>query len=303
MKVVYGHTDSIYVECESIDRAKEVCSFVNTEVQKIFPNVFDLDEHPVQLEFEKYFQSLGVGATKNRNAGLISWKDDEYLDELDFTMTGFTAKRVSETKLAKETQIAVLRMWVENKSEEEITSHLNYIFNNVRNGEIPVKYILKRTRYREERFTVSCKRCKDNGWKHKFTLHELSGIKTNMRICCGNPDYRTLSGKRPTVGSGIEGVLFHDTISDNAIADSYLFMKIQKPTKTYVHPMTKNIVNPTYFSFSTEKELDNYDFHPDWDFYAESVIKKAEPVYRAMGWNLMGIKKDRNQTTLDGWFT
>ena len=30
MKVVYGHTDSIYVECESIDRAKEVCSFVNT---------------------------------------------------------------------------------------------------------------------------------------------------------------------------------------------------------------------------------------------------------------------------------
>jgi DNA polymerase elongation subunit (family B) len=67
--------------------------------------------------------------------------------------------------------------------------------------------------------------------------------------------------------------------------------------------MTKNIVNPTYFSFSTEKELDDYDFHPDWDFYAESVIKKAEPVYRAMGWNLMGIKKDRNQTTLDGWFT
>ena len=154
MKVVYGHTDSIYVECDSIDTAKEVCQHVNSEVQKIFPNVFNLEEHPVQLEFEKYFQSLGVGYTKNRNAGLISWKDDKHLDELEFTMTGFTAKRVSETQLAKDTQIAVLRMWVEDKSEDEITDYLNDIFNEVRNGDIDIKKVLKRTRYKESRFNV-----------------------------------------------------------------------------------------------------------------------------------------------------
>ena len=303
MKVVYGHTDSIYVECDSIDKAKEVCEHVNSEVQKIFPNVFNLEEHPVQLEFEKYFQSLGVGYTKNRNAGLISWKDDKHLDELEFTMTGFTAKRVSETQLAKDTQISVLRMWVEDKSEDEITDYLNDIFNGVRNGDIDIKKILKRTRYKESRFNVICKSCKDNKWNHKFTLHELSGINTKQRICCNSPDFRTTEGKRPTVGSGIEGVLFHDTIADHELKDSYLFLKIQRPAKTYIHPLTRDIVRPSYISVSTVAELDDFDFQPDWQFYSESVVKKAEPIYRAMGWDMTRIKRDRNQTTLDGWFT
>ena len=34
-----------------------------------------LDNHPVVLEFEKYYSALGVGTTKNRNAGLVSWED------------------------------------------------------------------------------------------------------------------------------------------------------------------------------------------------------------------------------------
>ena len=84
-----------------------------------------LEEHPVTLEFEKYFRTLGLGATKNRNAGLITWKDGDFLDEEEFTMTGFTAKRVSLTKLAKEVQLAVLNMWVEGKSEEDLVSYLN----------------------------------------------------------------------------------------------------------------------------------------------------------------------------------
>ena len=36
--------------------------------------------------------------------------------------------------------------------------------------------------------------------------------------------------------------------------------------------------------------------------YAESIIKKAEPIYKAMGWSLNPIKKDSNQKTLDEWW-
>ena len=32
---------------------------------------------------------------------LITWKDGKFLDEKEFVMTGFTAKRLSETKLAR----------------------------------------------------------------------------------------------------------------------------------------------------------------------------------------------------------
>jgi DNA polymerase elongation subunit (family B) len=87
------------------------------------------------------------------------------------------------------------------------------------------------------------------------------------------------------------------------LKDSYLFLKIQRPAKTYIHPLTRDIVRPSYISVSTVAELDDFDFQPDWQFYSESVVKKAEPIYRAMGWDMTRITRDRNQTTLDGWFT
>ena len=91
MKVVYGHTDSIYVKIEdnNIETAEKALVVLNEHVRELFPNVMGLKEHPVTLEFEKYFKSLGVGATKNRNAGLITWKDGNFLEEEEFVMTGF----------------------------------------------------------------------------------------------------------------------------------------------------------------------------------------------------------------------
>ena len=123
MKVVYGHTDSIYVQVP-MNRTGEVLDLLNTKVREKFPNVMGLEEHPVVLEFEKYYESLGVGITKNRNAGLISWKDGKYLDEPEFVMTGFSAKRVAITKLAKTVQLEVLNRWVGQQSEKEITDYL-----------------------------------------------------------------------------------------------------------------------------------------------------------------------------------
>ena len=129
MKVVYGHTDSIYCTVDSVEQAKNVLEELNEHVRSYFPNLLELNEHPVVIEFEKYFESLGVGATKNRNAGLITWKDGKFLDKKEFVMTGFTAKRLSETKLAKDTQLAVLNMWVENNTEQEIADFLRDRYN------------------------------------------------------------------------------------------------------------------------------------------------------------------------------
>ena len=94
MKVVYGHTDSIYCTVDSVEQAKNVLEELNELVRSYFPNLLELNEHPVVIEFEKYFESLGGGATKNRNAGLITWKDGKFWDEKEFVMTGFTAKRL-----------------------------------------------------------------------------------------------------------------------------------------------------------------------------------------------------------------
>ena len=298
MKVVYGHTDSIYVDIEddSIETAKETLKILNEHVRKSFPNVMGLEEHPVTLEFEKYFKSLGVGATKNRNAGLITWKDGVFLDEPEFVMTGFTAKRVSQTQLAKDVQLNVLNMWVEGKTEEEVTAFLNNKYNSVMNGDIPLSDILQRSRYRENRFQVECKNCfrKNN----LFTLIEL---KKQKKSCCNasSRNFTTLEGKRPTIGSGIAGVLFSRANGYEEINDTYLYLKI-KSNKTFFNPITGMDVKATYVSLLVEEDF--YDYDPDWSHYAESVIKKAEPIYRAMGWDARKITADNKQSSLEEWF-
>ena len=122
MKVVYGHTDSIYVKIpDSVGETfiEHTRIELNDHVRSKFPNLLGLKEHPINIEWEKLYETLGVGLTKNRNAGLINWKDGEHLDEPEFVMTGFTAKRMSITPLEKEVQLKILRMWVEKEPKEE----------------------------------------------------------------------------------------------------------------------------------------------------------------------------------------
>ena len=298
MRVVYGHTDSIYVQMP-IEETDATLDLLNNHVRKKFPNLLDLEEHPVVLEFEKYYQSLGVGLTKNRNAGLISWKDGKYLEEPEFVMTGFTAKRLSITKLAKETQLSVLKMWVKGFSEKEITKMLTTAYNQVLKGDIDIDYVINRSRYRKERLTYKCSECdKTYSWKKACELH-----KENFCIKCGNDiDLVTLEGKKPTIGSGIEGVLWNNQNEENDIEDSYVFMRVSdEPTRaTYVNPVTGINKRPSYISANTIEELKEHT--PDWPHYAQSIIKKAEPIYKAMGWNLDPIKRDSNQKTLDEWW-
>jgi len=305
MKVVYGHTDSIYVKMEddSVEKAQLVLDELNEHVREIFPNVLGLEEHPVTLEFEKFFKTLGVGCKKNRNAGLISWKDGKHLDDLEFTMTGFTAKRVAITPLAKKIQLEVLDRWVKEESEEDITNYLHEEYFNVLNGDIDKSMLAQRSRFREERFQVKCSTCIRLFSKtSKYHLHELANIVDGKRFpCCNKPSFITMKGKRPTIGSGIEGVLYHNTKNpDNMIDDSYLYLRVKDLNDTYFHPLNRNDVVPNYVSAMTLEGLSSYT--PDYRHYASSIISKAEPIYDAMGWDITQIYRDRKQSSVEDWF-
>lgn len=302
MKVVYGHTDSIYVQIDSIEQAKEVVKRIEKDVKKNFPNLLGLEQHPVVLEFEKYYSALGVGITKNRNAGMIVWEDDVFLEKPKFTMTGFTAKRVSETKLAKSIQTDVLKMWVSEKNQREINKHLYDTYLEVLNGNIPISSIIKRSRLRENRFSLQCK------FKHKHHLKDLTGDK----YICGHQrnknsmpcqehvkDFQTIEGKRPSIASGIAGIVHSWTNRDMTFDDSYLHMKV-KTDETYLHPLTKEVRTVEYVAGTTYADFEEYS--PDWEHYAEQVVKKAEPIYKAMGWNISGIRNGSVQMSLGEWF-
>tara|TARA_R100001015_G_C4619632_1_gene176391 strand:+ start:250 stop:1143 length:894 start_codon:yes stop_codon:yes gene_type:complete len=297
MKVVYGHTDSIYVQIDSVETAQKAIKEIEASVREHFPNVMGLDEHPVVLEFEKYFSALGVGTTKNRNAGLVSWDDGEWLKEPKFTMTGFTAKRVSETKLAKEVQTNTLQMWVQQKTQAEINKYLFDTYQKVLTGQIDLKSIIKRSRLRPARFTVKCPECKT-----KYHLRECLELKHSVCKKCSTETkhFTTMEGKRPSIGSGIAGVLYAWQENDTNFDDSYLFIKVMGFCNSFIHPLTQEKKDVEYISGITNEDFKGYT--PDWKHYAEQVVKKAEPIYKAMGWDISSIRTGYTQQSLDEWW-
>ena len=215
MKVVYGHTDSIYVQIPDVETAKGICNVLNNHVRELFPNAMNLDNHPVNLEFEKFYKSLGVGCTKNRNAGFISWKDGEWLAEPEFVVTGFSMKKITETAMAKEVQSTLLKMWAEEKTESEIVEYLMKKYDDALYGKIPFTSVVNRSRIRGDRLKVklSCGHTRtmfDLIANHGFCglVHERNG---HERVCKGD-DAVTLEKKKPTIGSGITGVLYYNTL-------------------------------------------------------------------------------------------
>tara|TARA_R100000482_G_C5114765_1_gene142440 strand:+ start:179 stop:1069 length:891 start_codon:yes stop_codon:yes gene_type:complete len=296
MKVVYGHTDSIYVQIDSVEKAQTAIKEIEESVRKHFPNVMGLDEHPVVLEFEKYFSALGVGTVRNRNAGLVSWEDGEWLDEPKFSMTGFTAKRVSETKLAKEVQTDVLKMWVNQNSQAQIVQYLHNKYADVLDGKLGITPLIKRSRLRKDRLTVKCPNC-----NAKYHLKECLELEHSVCSKCAThtKKFTTLDGKKPTIGSGIAGVIYAWG-KDTEFDDSYIFMKVLNNSEYYIHPLTKERKIVEYVSCTTAKEFEGCK--PDLKHYAEQVIKKAEPIFSAMAWDLASIRTGTIQRSLEEWF-
>jgi len=299
MKVVYGHTDSIYVQVESVDKAKEVLEELNEHVRTLFPNILGLESHPVVLEFEKYFSTLGVGATANRNAGLISWEDGVYLDEPKFTMTGYTAKRISETKLASQFQTQALKNWAAGFSKQEMDDFCSKEYNETKNGEKDFSLIVKRSRMREERFNVKCPNCKSKYHLMAINFDKCKGLDEQEQPCLlPTSAFTTLQGKKPTIGSGVAGVVYGWSKGFD-FDDSYLFIKTI--TREYfTHPLRRGRENVEFVSAPTLEVLQQYQ--PNWTYYAQSIVSKAKPIYEAMDWDMTNVTRDPGQTTLDEWF-
>lgn len=308
MKIVYAHTDSLYVPVSSIERALEIREVLNEHIQEeVFPNIMGLDTHPMDLEFEKYYSVLGVGATRNRNAGFISWKDGVHLHTPEFFATGFSLKRIAESKIAKDTQKEVIEMWVNQKTNKEITTRVREIYDSVSNGVVNKLDLVKRSRYKEERRSLKCK-CKKK--------YDVEYVRKLLKIVpdslCENDNCNerlntltTIEGKRPSFGGGFAGVLYYNEHINpqDKIDDSFYHMKCkfginQPQTYTNIRGESKPA---GYIAVKNLKELDN--FEPDWASLAESeVLKKAKPIYDAMGWDTYDIKKDNKQKDLEEWF-
>jgi DNA polymerase elongation subunit (family B) len=140
-KVIYGHTDSIFVQVKDVDDAEALCLLLN---QYIRNEVFN---ECVELEFEKYAKTFFLSKKKNRYCGYLSWKDGEYIDD-EFFVMGFEMKKSNETKIAKTFQKTVLQMVASSKSEEEVTDYARKLYKEIIKGDVDFKEVIKRSRLR-----------------------------------------------------------------------------------------------------------------------------------------------------------
>ena len=262
MKVVYAHTDSIYVPIKNVETAESICKELNDHVKKLFPNLLNLPEHPVSLEFEKYYDGLGVGTKRNRNAGFISWKDGEYLDEPEFVVTGYSMKRIAENKIAKEFQGNLLKMWAGQTPKETIIEYCKEQYNHVKKGRVGIQGIVKRGRVRK-------------------LLSEYKQISGGIAGVCYYNQYLD---------------------QDNPIDDSFFYIQcshINGPT-TIILPNGKERV-ATFIAVKEMKEFDER-FTIDWNAYAhKSIVQKAIPIFEAMDWDIKEFIIDENQKSLGEW--
>tara|TARA_R100001443_G_scaffold79222_3_gene86412 strand:- start:678 stop:1604 length:927 start_codon:yes stop_codon:yes gene_type:complete len=308
MKVVYAHTDSLYVPVPSIEKAEEVREILNKHIQEeVFPNIMNLENHPMDLEFEKYFSILGVGATRNRNAGFINWKDGVYLSEKEFVCTGFVLKRIAESTIGKQVQKTALEMWINQKTKEEILDYCRLMYNNVLKGRVDKLDLIKRSRIKEDRLKLKCS-CRK--------VYDMEYIRSLLKIlpdavCEGETCNKklktltTLKGKRPAYGGGWAGVLYYNehVNPQDKLTDSFYHLKckFKSEQEQYYTTWTGMQNKAEYIAVRNLNEFD--DFEPDWETLAESeVIKKVKPVFDAMGWDYKKIKLDEKQQTLSEWF-
>ena len=268
-EICYGHTDSLYVKIESIDKAKEVCSIVNKYIQEeIYTNEMELETHPVTLEFEKHYRSLGVGTVMNRNAGFIQWKEGiGHLPEPQFFATGFAMKRRKESPKAKEVQSEVLKMWVSEAIEEEVVNYCKEQYIAVKEGKVPITELVKRGRLKKDLIKGY------KAWK-----------------------------------DGIAGLVYYNAHinPDNPIlSDSFYFTKISGVSWPLPPEFTLpngNIRKATYVSLRSLDELDDR-FIIDYGGIAEAeIVAKVKPIFDAMNWDISQISSDGRQLRLEEWF-
>jgi len=220
-------------------------------------------------------------------------------------MTGFAAKRVAITELAKTTQLDLLKYWVNETSEYIMTAHLKKLYNDILNGHCSKWTLINRSRYRPERFIYKCIECnKQYSWEEAVDIRRKHTSYPHCLKCGTDLNLVTLEGKNPSIGAGVEGVLWWNQHNpSDKIIDSYVYMKVRDDSNrlTYINPITGVWKRPSYISAPRRDILIN-DFQPDMEHYAESILKKADPIYRAMEWDMSTIRRDINQRELNEWW-
>ena len=125
MKCIYGHTDSVFVHCETPEEGVEKLKIINANMA------------PIETEFEKWCESMLLKA-KNRYAGKVVWTDGQY-HEPDYYVKGIEVIQARMPQAMKESMMMTLRAMLDGTPESALTGQLCEYITKVVDGEVPAQ--------------------------------------------------------------------------------------------------------------------------------------------------------------------
>lgn len=125
MKCIYGHTDSVFVHCETPEEGVKALEIINKNM------------YPIETEFEKFCESMLLKA-KNRYAGKVTWTDGKY-HEPDYYVKGIEVIQARMPEAMKESMMMTLRAMLDGKNESQLTGELCDYIHSVVDGEVPAQ--------------------------------------------------------------------------------------------------------------------------------------------------------------------
>lgn len=129
-EIIYGDTDSNYVSLpdewskeKCVNYALDVCDRLTEERYPELAEEFGIpaELNRWEIEPEALMDSYFQAGKKKRYAYRAVWEDGHNLDEPDYTIKGFDAKRSDTAPLTKEIQTDVIYAILDGASDQEIT--------------------------------------------------------------------------------------------------------------------------------------------------------------------------------------
>ena len=148
LKVIYGDTDSIFVESvlEDLDKIVEQGYDLKSSITTSFDDFargLSAKEHVFDLDFDSVYSSILFTGAKKRYAGKLIWIDGKEVNKMK--IVGFDSVRSDVTKIGKKLQEDLFMIMTSNKKKsvirEEVFNYVRTEIQNIRNKKYKVEDI------------------------------------------------------------------------------------------------------------------------------------------------------------------
>jgi len=206
MEVIYGHTDSVFVLCETPELGQKHIASINKTMS------------PIETEFEKWCSAMLISA-KNRYAGMTEWTDNEYHDQKLY-VKGIELKQNRLPKVMKTVMSRVIHSLLTNKPEDVTTEWLGDKIKAVIGGNVDDKDLCIRARLKQnlEDYSVLGEARAGAAWANRVLGKGYSKGSDFLSTIDSNGDYIAFDDP-----SEIEGI---STIGYKQLAEKFLVDKV-----------------------------------------------------------------------------